>query len=129
VTSALTSLSVGPNVHAGARSETLALHGRHAFTILARALKDPLLVRPKPDYYGNLPDLRDGTEEAKARHNRVVELAEQWAAGVDLSKPGALEAKIEEIAWMNALTYGVGGWKPNEPFFADFFLYGFYVPV
>jgi hypothetical protein len=98
--------------------------GPHAFTILGKAIKDPLLAPPKKGWRGDLDDIcappgdkgKDEDDNSKKRRARVVELAEEWAQGVEIrSGPdgaAALEAKVEELAWMNALMYGVGGWTP-----------------
>jgi hypothetical protein len=100
--------------------------GLHAFAILGRALKDPLLAPIDEKNHGDLDNLcaPDRDERSEKMRARTVELSEEWAAGVDISSPGALEQKIEEIAWMNALTYGVGGASPDKTkgFYADFFL-------
>jgi hypothetical protein len=97
--------------------------GPHAFTILARAMKDPLLALTELRGDVNLLTKAGRNEHTERRRQRVVELAEEWAQGVNLSIPGTLEQKIEELAWTNTLTYGVGGSATKgAPFFADFFL-------
>ena len=58
--------------------------------------------------------------------NRIGEHVAQWT--VDLSKPGEIERKIEELCWMAVIGFGVAGWtwaqdiKPDgREFHADFF--------
>ncbi len=58
----------------------------------------------------------------------IVELTNEWAAGLEGegATANAIEKKIEELAWMAALVYGVGGWgarerAPRKHFNADFF--------
>jgi hypothetical protein len=76
------------------------------------------------DHRGNLPELQDSDERAKARLQRILELSEHWANTIDCSKPGGLEAKIEELATMNTLIYLMCGVHAGDgqPFYADFFL-------
>lgn len=97
----------------------------HALTILARAFEDPIFTPVTPDHHGDIPELRGNDERSKARLARIRELSEQWAKGIDCSKPGTLDAKIEELAYMNTLIYVMRGTHAGngKPFYADFFLY------
>lgn len=40
----------------------------------------------------------------------------------DVSTEDGIADAIEELSWANVLTYGVGGYSPDTPFNADFFL-------
>ncbi|KAI0324192.1 hypothetical protein GY45DRAFT_1331792 [Cubamyces sp. BRFM 1775] len=99
----------------------------HAFTILARVLANSAFSAaeiglPLPE--GSSPfDLV--TEKAGSA---LAELAAEWAA--DMDGEGAtsitIQKKIEELAWMNAIIYGVAGWggrdrSPTRQYNADFF--------
>ena len=102
--------------------------GVHALTILARVLADP---RFTPETLG----LSAASEEVSlfARMNEVIapaviELTNEWIAGLESegATADAISKKIEELAWMAALVYGVGGWAgreraPTKKFNADFF--------
>jgi len=50
----------------------------------------------------------------------ILKYADQWS--LDTSDPKNLERKIEELIWMNAVIYSVGGWSKADGFKADFFL-------
>ncbi|EIW74908.1 hypothetical protein CONPUDRAFT_169810 [Coniophora puteana RWD-64-598 SS2] len=52
------------------------------------------------------------------RGGPIRELADAWS--IDLSRPGEVERKVEELIWMATLIYGVGGWSEKE-FQAEFF--------
>ncbi|KAG6849194.1 hypothetical protein H0H93_010521 [Arthromyces matolae] len=87
----------------------------HAFTILARILKDHRFdeiaaVEDYRDVYGNIVN-----NHSKA----ILEYVNQWT--YIQSKPQDLERKIEELVYANALIYGVGGWSKNDEFNNDFF--------
>jgi hypothetical protein len=118
VSSKLSSMSISGKENQGEP------HGIHALTILSKAFNDPLLAPETPDHHGNLPELGDSDERAKARLQRILQLSEQWANTIDCSKAGVLEAKIEELAIMNTLIYLMRGAHAgdDQPFYADFFL-------
>ena len=102
--------------------------GVHALSILARVLADP---RFTPEILG----FSAASEEVSlfARMNEliapaVIELTNKWIAGLEGegATADAISKKIEELAWMAALVYGVGGWAgreraPAKKFNADFF--------
>lgn len=58
-------------------------------------------------------------ETIKRRGHIIREYAEMW--DVDASSPAAVSRRVEEIAWVVTLIYGVGGWRKGKPFKADFF--------
>jgi hypothetical protein len=92
-----------PSLSLGTKSPTV-----HAFTVLARMLKDPVLKLSEP------------TLTLQTKGELIRKYAQQWT--VDLSKPGELERKIEELSWANAIIYAIGGWSPKRAFRANFFL-------
>lgn len=57
-----------------------------------------------------------------------MKLTNEWAGELegDGATADTIAKKIEEVAWMNALVYGAGGWmarerSPTKKFYADFF--------
>jgi hypothetical protein len=85
----------------------------HAFSILARVLKDPSFTSKAPF---NLN--RQYAETLVAHGYRIREHVQKWT--VDLSKPGEIERKMEECIWTSSVIYALGGWRNG--FTADFFL-------
>lgn len=89
----------------------------HAFTILARMLKDPRFDGRKDlgdDFFLTLyTDVMEKQADAIKEHTSV------WT--IDMSRPGEVERKMEELVWTIALTYGIGGWGKADYFKADFF--------
>ncbi|EJF59777.1 hypothetical protein DICSQDRAFT_108392 [Dichomitus squalens LYAD-421 SS1] len=101
--------------------------GIHAFTALARILADPrfapaALGLPIPQGQSHIDRVQTHVGEA------LIDIVAEWAAeleGDDVSA-AVIAKKIEEVAWLNALIYGVGGWggrqrSQNKEFNADFF--------
>jgi len=93
----------------------------HALTILARVMADDTISQPT-----DLDELRLVENTVLSFGNRIGEHVAQWT--VDLSKPGEIERKIEELCWMAVIGFGVAGWtwaqdiKPDgREFHADFF--------
>ena len=84
----------------------------HAFSILARVLKDPELggfkqPPPEVDFFPELIETYGDT---------IVKYVDQWTLDGDLEK------KVQELLWVNTLLYAVGGAVNKEQFNADFFL-------
>ena len=100
--------------------------GVHAFTILARMLKDTKFA---PASLGlPVPEESSFARVNAAAGDALVQLTNEWVADLDGdgATAQAIANKIEELAWMNALIYGVGGWVGRErsatkKFNADFF--------
>lgn len=86
--------------------------GTHAFSILARVLKDPRFVAEDIDQTDYFADT------LKKHGDALKEYAGQWT--LDPTDPKALRHKLEELAWANVIIYGIGGWKEGN-FNADFF--------
>ncbi len=101
--------------------------GVHAFTILARVLADERFAPAKLALPTSMEV--DMFEHVNAQVGEaIVELTNDWAAGLvgEDATADAIEKKIEELAWLAALVYGVGGWGarervPKKQFNADFF--------
>ncbi|EUC54157.1 transmembrane protein, putative [Rhizoctonia solani AG-3 Rhs1AP] len=88
----------------------------HALTILARILVDERLEAGKTcakesdskftDTVNNVGDI-------------IREYASLWKVSEDEKE---IQERVEELAWLVALMFGVGGWKKDRDFKADFFL-------
>ncbi|KAF9235890.1 hypothetical protein BU15DRAFT_64441 [Melanogaster broomeanus] len=89
--------------------------GVHAFDIIARMLKDDQF-KPKA-----VVDASQQFADTIAVLGTVIRrYAEMWT--VDLTKPGEIERKMEELIWVSSVTYGVGGFDDGKAFKSDFFL-------
>ncbi|KXN91345.1 Oxidoreductase AflY [Leucoagaricus sp. SymC.cos] len=81
----------------------------HALTILARVAEDSKLTLPS-----DLDELNI-VENTIADHSDVIrDYAMQWP--IDLSKPGEINRKVEELSWMVVVIYGVAGWTWAQQF-------------
>jgi hypothetical protein len=88
----------------------------HALTILARVLKDPLFRPRNPDdIEQSVADVLNDQE----RVDTILRYTAEWLSGA----AEHVEEKLEEIAWLNTLIYGVGGFTKARDFNADFFLW------
>lgn len=86
--------------------------GIHVFDVVAHILKDDRF---------NRRDITDHFTEILAEYSPMVkEHTARWS--IDLSQPGEIERKIEELVWLSSLLYGVGGLTSNK-FKFDFFLW------
>ena len=109
-------------------SPTPTIENVHALTVLARVSKDDAFAPGSV----KLP-VPAGEDENSV--NRVVriggkklaEYADGWMKSVSADKD-SLRNKFEEVAWMNAVIYGVGGYAgrhqgedEKEEFNGDFF--------
>ncbi|KAG6811424.1 hypothetical protein H0H92_007532 [Tricholoma furcatifolium] len=98
---------------AGARSAT-PQKNVHAFTILARILKDERFSDIE-----NRADLSIYTRVIEQHSDALNDYVGQWT--YDRHDPQELEHKIEELVWANVIIYGIGGWTKRRNFNADFF--------
>jgi hypothetical protein len=85
---------------------------------MARMLKDPNLKIKKPEQAVGMYAQMNETHG-----DLILKYAEQWT--LDTSNRKNLERGIEELIWMNAVIYSIGGWSKTDGFKADFFLYVF----
>ncbi|KAF9005072.1 hypothetical protein BDQ17DRAFT_1353733 [Cyathus striatus] len=77
------------------------------FTVLKRVIEDPDLGLAKFEGY---------LETAKKLGEKIKAYATQW------SLEGSIDARIEELAWITTMMYGIGGWEgPDKKLNADFF--------
>ncbi|KAF8063378.1 hypothetical protein FPV67DRAFT_240286 [Lyophyllum atratum] len=87
----------------------------HAFTILARILKDPRFdAIPGADNYHVIY-----TNAEREHGEAIAEYVQAWS--FDRSDPKEVERKIEELVWANAVIYAIAGWSNDEDFNSDFF--------
>ncbi|TFK38464.1 hypothetical protein BDQ12DRAFT_605867 [Crucibulum laeve] len=88
----------------------------HAVTILARVLADKQFASSN-----EIDETKMYATTLKKYGSALVKHTAQWT--LDLNRPGEVERKMEEVIWVNALIYGVGGWteRGEEKFNADFF--------
>jgi len=124
----LMNTTLGKTAPTGITAGQQPVSGVHAFTVLARILQDDAftasslglapLANPadNPLHYSKVAELVS---------QKILAHAEDWI--VDGSNDEELQSKIEELCWMNALLYGVGGWSGrkdaiNGKFIADFFM-------
>lgn len=98
-------------------SKASTTSGVHAFTILARLLKDPKFDVKKIGKSNDFRYLVDNLSEP------LLKILDDWV--VDASDPKAVEKKIEEIILTNVLLYALPGWKEGQDFKANFFTYVF----
>jgi hypothetical protein len=95
----------------------------HALTILARVTADSKLTLPT-----DLDELMILQNTLDQHSDAIRDYAMQWS--IDLNRPGEINRKVEEIAWMNTVIFGVAGWTWAQQveqgregdFNADFFL-------
>ena len=114
--------TVGSTTHT-AKDKTA---GAHAFTIIARILADgkfsPASLGLTQEQLESKFDLVN-----KQVGQNLSDLAAEWAAELEENATlTVIQKKIEELVWMNAIIYGVGGWvgreqSPHKKFNADFF--------
>ncbi|KAH7103905.1 hypothetical protein BKA62DRAFT_694987 [Auriculariales sp. MPI-PUGE-AT-0066] len=94
------------------------VNGEHSFTLLSMMLEDTAFAPGKIFD----PDETEAklAETFNAEGDRIYSYAKLW--NCDISDATSLASRLEEISWLAALTYGVGGWSQQRPFKADFFL-------
>ncbi|TFK60286.1 hypothetical protein BDN72DRAFT_872922 [Pluteus cervinus] len=89
----------------------------HALTVLARMLDDSELVNSGPSEVWQI------FSSAMKHGDSITRYANAWSC--NLSIPGELERKIEELVWMNTIIYGISGWtygQGRDHFIASFVL-------
>ncbi|KAF4565478.1 hypothetical protein EYR40_002447 [Pleurotus pulmonarius] len=90
--------------------------GQHIFDILADMAADSRfarIVNPDPESMAIL------YHAYYDHHEVVLAYAKRWT--VDTTSPIDIQRKLEELVWLVTLIYGVGGWKKDVGFEADFF--------
>lgn len=100
----------------GKQTPTAPAQGNtHAFTVLARTLKDQRFdAIPAAEHYAVVySNVESKYGDAVAEHVRA------WS--FDRTDPKEVERKIEELVWACAVIYAISGWSKTEPFNSDFF--------
>jgi hypothetical protein len=88
----------------------------HALTILARLSKNLDVQFPDPGE-------DDIFLKVVGRFSAILnQYADEWSGTADFSDRTAIEAKANELIWMNVVIYGICGWSDGRDFNADFFL-------
>ncbi|KAG5649981.1 hypothetical protein H0H81_001205 [Sphagnurus paluster] len=97
----------------GTKPSTPPVKNVHAFTIVARILRDQELGKiEEKDPIGTFTTLLQ-------RHGEYLnKYLVQWT--YDRSDPREPERKIEEIVWTNTIIFGIGGWSKGKRFNSDF---------
>jgi len=112
VTQLLSSLALNKKKVDGAVPTT---KDTHVFDVIARILKDD---RIRVECVQNA-----GKEYKQAVDDygpAIREYAVQWT--IDMTKPGEVERKLEELSWACSMLYAVGGFDETKGFTAEFFL-------
>ncbi|KAG6907556.1 hypothetical protein DXG01_008438 [Tephrocybe rancida] len=110
LTSSLRNIDLGGN-----GASTVQQANTHAFTVLARILKD--------SRFDDIPAADDYTvvfSNIDSKYGDAIrEYVHSWT--YDQKSPDEVERKIEELVYANALIYAVSGWSKDDHFNTDFF--------
>ncbi|KAG9045133.1 hypothetical protein FS837_006967 [Tulasnella sp. UAMH 9824] len=87
----------------------------HSLDILHRMLQDPTLAAGKTCQADSPSKFSDTMNSVG---DKIREYAKMWQVNSDQEVP----EKLEEVAWLATLVYGLGGWRKGKPFRSDFFL-------
>ncbi|KAF8597037.1 hypothetical protein BDV93DRAFT_562709 [Ceratobasidium sp. AG-I] len=88
----------------------------HALTILSRVLADSRLGAGNTCRFESESKF---TDTLKGAGEILREYAELWTVG---SGKEEIQERVEELQWFVAVLFGLGGWKKDRAFRADFFL-------
>ncbi|KAG8769651.1 hypothetical protein FRC12_004828 [Ceratobasidium sp. 428] len=88
----------------------------HAFTILARVLADSRLEAGQTCRFESTQKLTDTLDSTG---DIIREYAELWTVEEDKK---IIQERVEELQWFATTAFGLGGWKKDKKFKADFFL-------
>ncbi|KAG8706831.1 hypothetical protein FRC09_002178 [Ceratobasidium sp. 395] len=88
----------------------------HALTILARVLADSRLEAGQTCRFESTQKLTDTLDSTG---DIIREYAELWTVEEDKK---IIQERVEELQWFAATAFGLGGWKKDKKFKADFFL-------
>lgn len=94
----------------------------HALTILARLAKDSSVQiqvknSSKDAIMGIFGHVMTDFSDPLNKY------AEDWSNTIDLNNRTAINAKVNELTWMNVVIYGICGWNRGGTFNSDFFLF------
>ncbi|KAG8742800.1 hypothetical protein FRC10_000910 [Ceratobasidium sp. 414] len=108
----LTSLTSALSLTSSAKPKT----HMHTFTILARVLADSRLEAGQTCRFESMSkyvDTLDSTGDI------IREYAELWTVDEDEK---VIQERVEELQWFVTTAFGLGGWRKDKRFKADFFL-------
>ena len=89
--------------------------GQHSFSIVAQMLKDELLA---PNH--RLIDTESPYASTMKNLGGIVQdYASNWIVHTD---EYSIREKIEELQWLSAIIFGLGGYREGHAFRSDFFL-------
>ncbi|KAG8680677.1 hypothetical protein FRC09_018053 [Ceratobasidium sp. 395] len=88
----------------------------HAFTILARVLADSRLEAGQACQFESSSKFKDTMDN---KGDIIREYAQLWTVEEDEK---IIQERVEELQWFVATAFGLGGWKKDKKFKADFFL-------
>jgi len=87
--------------------------GVDAFTVVQRILDDPSFAAGQISDESSKTKFKDAVQK---RGKELYDYCNEWNF-----TPEEVPNKLEELAWISSLLYGVGGWRPGKTFRADFF--------
>ncbi|KAG9118339.1 hypothetical protein FRC07_007201, partial [Ceratobasidium sp. 392] len=88
----------------------------HAFTVLARVLADSRLEAGQTCRFESTSKFTDTLESTG---EIIREYAELWTVE---ENEKVIQERVEELQWFVTTAFGLGGWKKDKKFKADFFL-------
>ena len=89
----------------------------HALDILGQILKDEHFAYGKGADPQAASRFRDAVERSGERLTQNY--FNQW----DVDPSQNFDEKLEELAWVVTAIFGLGGWRKDKPFKANFFMY------
>ncbi|KAG8954605.1 hypothetical protein FRC04_011038 [Tulasnella sp. 424] len=89
--------------------------GSHSLDIIHRMLQDPSLAADKTCTPDSEDEFRDTVQ---AVGDKIREYAKMWQVDSEREVP----EKLEEVAWLATLLYGLGGWRKGKQFRSEFYL-------
>lgn len=88
----------------------------HILTILGRVLADPRLAAGQTCRFETQPKFFESMNNGG---HVIRKHAEQWTVGTGEEE---IQQAVEELTWFVTAIFGVGGWKKDRKFKADFWL-------
>ena len=106
---------LGKLIPTSLQSSATTPSGVHSFSIVGKILKDDRLAAGKTCKRTSTTRFADTLKSSG-------ELIRSYTATWTVNSPEEVEAKVEELAWLATLLYGLGGFREGHEFRADFFL-------
>jgi len=111
----LSSLTSALSLTGGSETQASKEH-THAFTILSRVLADERLEAGKTCSHDSTSKFSDTLGSVG---DIIREYASLWVVNANEKE---IQERVEELSWFVAVAFGLGGWKKDRDFRADFFL-------